>query len=235
MIGAEKNISQHFKTMIERLSTLKDADSKGKWNGDSPVPSPKGSYAGDVESNETDSADDNDSTAEDEISKMDSEWSSGDDYEEQSPQPSLPLHRALNEPFVWHTAVDLLSPSPFKHRHGNDAKSQRETQDTSLIPDDTDDIDDNAFADELIDEEELDVLDVVASKKAEDKLWVNFEHATSTMHRSEEEQMLILSSENESVASQVERKTKNKGRSLRYAEADSSSRVKSQVYVIDSD
>ncbi|EJD01151.1 uncharacterized protein FOMMEDRAFT_147764 [Fomitiporia mediterranea MF3/22] len=93
-----------------------------------------------------------------------------DDEEEHSiheTRPTLPFHREIYAPFLWHAAVDHLDSNPYGPSQTAPCNYES-SDDVQRVPDDS------ALLEELLEEEELDAADVATAKEMEAELWAKF-------------------------------------------------------------
>ena len=178
MMGAEETKQQHFKSMLDRFTTL---------NG-------RICLSGDT------------MQASDHIGEDDPSSSRPSSVSPAARSSPLPMSQEIYTPFVRHgSSVDLQKfsrPTP--------------TYDTGAL-NEMDSLDDNAEADELLEEEELDQRDLEMAESAEAELWAKYLSTWETENNTEPGFELELDT---------------KDWAFRYGQP---SGVKSQVFVEDSD
>ncbi|KAH8118264.1 hypothetical protein DFH11DRAFT_1723197 [Phellopilus nigrolimitatus] len=232
MLDSSKDKKDHFETLPSRLVSLCETVSQSLKRGSKEKVNAtetacgeeldqQDSVDGDMLSGAQSSDDNEADEDEEEIDDTSAAWLS---YA-CNPQPKLPVHREVNAPFVWHPSLDYSEPNPYR------PSSLVATEDTDVpISDMTDD---SALLNELLEEEDLNMTDLEAAKHTEAGLWANVRNSRDVAEGVENGDFVRTET---SVEPQTRfQHSKTADHESRYGEPRLKGRVKSSIFVEDSD
>lgn len=238
-MGAAKNKEEHFASLASRISYLRDSSRRSTTMRDEDQ-GPK-LNATNHEDNEGPDGSGNDGEADINEDGVSESIQNNSDYDEDinasdeqqvgvhNSEPTLPLHREIFMPIIWHPSVDQFSPDPYMQ------SSLRVDEDANDV---LDSLDNSVLVDEFLEEETIDVADIAASEEAEAELWARFSPSEKGEEESFEAEVEVPVKEafpEPRVPDQIVENNSIEKRISRLKFGKPSNRVKSNVYIDNSD